>query len=490
MSAPDAVMSRQNAKLAVLVLVPVLIIAAMAIRTVVLDRAAAESMAAKAFHEVLKAHAARLGAGIERFAADNLKIVSRYLAASDDPVMALRGIMHESSPAFAALFDDTGRIFPPEDDTAQLWQERRALSHLNPAVASASKLTDANGTGIAWGRLGDGATLVACEKSVASRTLCIAATQDEFRPVLERVFAKASEDLPYPVLLIDPWGSQQWPLEQATTQEPVTTHDLGNPLKGWKLRASVSATSGNAVLAIPAMVGLITAGWGVALVLLLRQQVEAARQYRTRAESAARLSHDLRTPIANLEIYVDLVGRHGRENESIRRCCEALQEEIARLAIIAERTLQRSRGKAPPASQGPLVSVDGVLGNLTVRYASLMASAGCSLAFEPGAPSALVDDQTSLERIVINLFDNARLHAKGSRVTIATRQESDCIVLTICDDGERRVSQTTGNSERAGLGLKVVEEIALSRRGAFRASIDKAGSRFEISLPSKGAIEP
>lgn len=490
MSAPDVVMLRQYAKIAILVVIPFLIIVVMAVRTVVLDRVAAQSLATQAVHDVLKAHAAQLGAAIDRFASDKLKDVTAVLAASDDHVLVLRGIVHERSPAFATLFDDTRRIFPPEDDSAQLWQERRALTHLNTAIALARNRSDTDGAGTAWGRLADEPALVACERNGAARTLCIVATQDELQAMFDRIFEKASGSLPQPALLIDPWGYQQWPLQATKTEEPATTLDLAGPLMGWKIRANVNAKSGNTALVALAMVGLITAGWGVALVLLLRQQAEAARQHRARAESAARLSHDLRTPIANLAIYVDLIGRHGRENEAIIRCCEALKEEVARLAIIAERTLQRSRGHASPAVPGALVSVDHVITNLTDRYASLMASAGCSITFDAGAPEALVDDQTSLERIVINLFDNARLHASGAQVTVATRQVSDSILLTICDDGERQISPSREHTGSNGLGLKVVEELARSRGGAFLASIDKAGSRFEISLPAKGAITP
>lgn len=491
MLAPDAGTPRQKAKVAVLLVLPILIIIVMAVRTVMLDRAAAQTRATDAVQHVLKAYAAQLGAAIARLTADKLKDVSANLAGTNDPVLALRGFVHVRRPAFATLFSDTQRIFPPEDDAAQLWQERRALIDLGAAIDSARQDADLNGAGTAWGQLAHAVALVTCEKSGTTRTLCVAVTQDEFQSIFDGIFESRSLSLPQTLLLIDPWGVQRWPVRVVQTEEPAISLDLAAPLKGWKIRANVSANSGYAAVAISATVLLITAGWVVALVLLLRQQVEAARQHRARAESAARLSHDLRTPIANLAIYVDLVGRHGRENKAIIRCCEALTEEIARLAIIAERTLQRSRGQvAPLAERGMFVSVDKVVSNLTERYAPLMSRAGCSIRFEAGAPDALVDDQMSLERIVINLFDNARLHASGARVTVTTRQSCDRILLSICDDGAHRVSPTRDDVANNGLGLKVVEEIAHSRGGTFLASIDKAGSRFEISLPSMRVTTP
>lgn len=490
MSGPDGVMLRQNALAVILVTVPLLIITAMSIRTVVLDRAAAQSLATQAVRDVLDVHAAQLAGAIGRFSAKKLKDVNTKLSKSQDPLLFLRGIVHESSPAFASLFEDGRRIFPPEDAAAQLWQERRALSHLGTTLALARERSKTKSAGTAWGRLGEAAALVTCDDVGAGRTLCVVATQDELQATLDAILEKIRRSLPQPAVLIDPWGHQQWPLQTTATTEPSTTLDLAEPLESWKIRASVSATSGSAALLVAAMVVSITAGWGVALVLLLRQQVDAARQHRARAESTARLSHDLRTPIANLAIYVDLIDRHGHDNAAITRCCKALKEEVARLAIIAERTLQRSRGEAPPAEQGALVSVDWIVTNLTARYAPLMASAGCSISFDAGAPAAMVDDQTTLERIVINLLDNARLHASGAKVKVATQQASDGILLTICDDGVRENSQTHESSASNGLGLKVVEELARSRGGTFLASIDKAGSRFEISLPSKCAMTP
>ncbi len=478
---------RLNTLAIVLITLPLAIIIALAVRTIVIDKTASLSRAGEAAQQVAKSYAVQFDTALSQLVAERFKDVQRTLLSANDPVGFLRRIVYERSPLFAVLFQEHRRVFPPEEDYAVLLQERQILAQLDSALARARKTTTQQRQGHTWARLFDDPVLLTCTKFDTFRELCIVSSLDDLQQAIDTVLAGAGDEVGKPVELIDPWGQRQWPKESRQGIGVLAESlELTKVLSGWKIQVGLDTDTGSSALLIAAVVVPVAIGWGFALTMLMRYQNEVTRQHRVRAESAARLSHDLRTPIANLEIYVDLISRHGNDMNRIARYCKALEEEIARLAIIAETTLRRSRGLQPQPESGPLVDADDVIKSILLRYEPLMAKSGCSVTFDAGASAALVDDRSALERILINLIDNACSHAGGSNVKVETRNTADRIVLTMSDDGPRVPARPQKCAGAHGLGLKVVEELAKSRGGTFEAFIDSAGSRFEVCLPSIG----
>ncbi|MCH9806924.1 MAG: HAMP domain-containing histidine kinase [Alphaproteobacteria bacterium] len=451
------------------------------------DKAASQTLAGEAALQVARSFALQLETVIAPIVSKRFSELEASLSAADDYVGHLRRSTHERSPPFVALYENGQRLYPPVGDSALLFQERQYLVEIGPALKSALASSPGDNQPNIWVRVLGETHLLSCRRVGTSRILCIATTGDEFHSAIRNVFSGAMPVAGQTAELIDPWGNRHWPAEISEVIKGPAVHlDLAGVMAGWQMRVGINTTAGSIAPLITAIVIPVMIGWGLALIALFRYQAEVSRQHRLRAENAARLSHDLRTPIANLGLYVDLISRHEKENPSVVRCCSALEEEIERLAVIADNTVRHSRGLAMRVANGPLAAADQVIGGLLSRYEPLMAQSGCSLSFYGGAPTAMIKDRSGLERILVNLIDNARSHACGANVEVSTRPSPDGLVLVIVDDGARAASATQVCGGGYGLGLKVVQELAQSQGGTFKAVIGAEGSRFEVALPCEG----
>ena len=120
------------------------------------------------------------------------------------------------------------------------------------------------------------------------------------------------------------------------------------------------------------------------------------------------------------------------------------------------------------------------------------------------APVRVVGDPQQLARVVRNLVDNARRHARRE-IRLNCRTSSDGAVLEVADDGpgialldrqrifERFVrldTPRTRDSGGAGLGLAIVAEIVATHGGTIDVTdSDTGGARFVITLPVDGTCQ-
>ncbi|MFE2409221.1 ATP-binding protein [Kitasatospora sp. NPDC059408] len=209
------------------------------------------------------------------------------------------------------------------------------------------------------------------------------------------------------------------------------------------------------------------------------------------------VSHELRSPLATLRTRLELSLAHPDRTDWPRTVADALEDtdELAGLVddllllarLDAHRPgresevdlaeLARTHGAVPSNSAAPVVLVDAP-GPATVR----------------GAPAHLV-------RVLTNLVDNARRHARAAvHVRVAT--EDGSITLEVADDGpgippadrERvfeRFTQLDAARTRgcggAGLGLAIARSIATTHHGTLTAEAPAGtvpGARLVLRLPA------
>ena len=109
-------------------------------------------------------------------------------------------------------------------------------------------------------------------------------------------------------------------------------------------------------------------------------------------------------------------------------------------------------------------------------------------------------DATALERLALNLVDNAIKYNKpGGWVEVRLERAADAVVLEVADGGvgipaeelrrvfERfyRVDKARGRAEGgSGIGLAIVKHVAENHGGRVEVeSTPGAGSRFRVRLP-------
>jgi signal transduction histidine kinase len=185
-------------------------------------------------------------------------------------------------------------------------------------------------------------------------------------------------------------------------------------------------------------------------------------------------SHELRTPLTALRGNVEHLARHGASPELIAD----LQDDADRLARLADDLLAVSREETAPPPDGE-VRLDEIARRFAAGDVDVRAE-----------PAFVLAEESSLERAVSNLVENARRHGPpGGRVTVTAAADGGWARLSVEDEGpgpaepEQAFERFWRGSSRAsgsGLGLAIVR--ATAERHGGRATV--AGSRFTIELPA------
>jgi two-component system phosphate regulon sensor histidine kinase PhoR len=244
---------------------------------------------------------------------------------------------------------------------------------------------------------------------------------------------------------------------------------------------------------------------GVTIVVVA--SVKERRLAALKSDFVANVSHELKTPLALVRMFGEMLlsGRVPSE-EKRRQYLSIMVSESERLTALIENVLDFAkveRGKAAyefaPGHVGEVVSraVD------IYRYRAEREGMEVGLQVEDGLPLASLDGR-ALELAIINLLDNALKYAKeGGRVDVSVGRAGRWVMVRVADRGpgidaedqdrifERFVRGRHAGETRArgsGIGLALVKHIAESHGGRVRVkspvTADGRGSAFEISIPA------
>lgn len=235
--------------------------------------------------------------------------------------------------------------------------------------------------------------------------------------------------------------------------------------------------------------------------MLTRLETAVERQRRFVADA----SHELRSPLSVMraDLEVDLAHPDGADWRRTER--EVLAESM-RLERLVDDLLVLARADAGSLTV-PEVPVD--LDEIVIEEAARLRGRHPRDADDTGA--VIVDvagvsggqtrgDASSLRRVVRNLLDNARDHARA-RVEVELGEFDGMVVLVVADDGP---GVESGERERiferfsrldearararggAGLGLAIVREVVGAHGGDVRLEDSAVGARFVVTLPTSG----
>ena len=202
-----------------------------------------------------------------------------------------------------------------------------------------------------------------------------------------------------------------------------------------------------------------------------------------RALLLAGISHDLRTPLTRLRLEIEM----SAPDEDTRN---AMSHDIEQMDAIIAQFLDYARPAAEDQSFAPIDLAELVRASFPEGS---VAGVHLQLALDSTPP--VPGHATELRRLLDNLVENARRYARhedgrAPTVHISLRREADGVLLEVRDDGpgvpadqlERlkrpftRLDTARGQASGAGLGLAIVERIAL-----------RHGARFELnSAPGQG----
>ena len=212
-------------------------------------------------------------------------------------------------------------------------------------------------------------------------------------------------------------------------------------------------------------------------------------------------SHELRSPIANIKTELE-VALHRPDRAEWRKVASevlAQDERMARLVesllILARSDEGRISATSPPTSSDLAAVVQPVV---DAAGAESGRQCGPEVAFD-GVSVPVAVPAVYIERLVVNLVENARRHAT-SRVDVRVRSEGGCALLEVRDDGpgvapedrerifERfvRLDEARDRTQGGfGLGLAIVADLCR----AFGGSVE-VGDAYPDGVPGVVASTP
>ena len=202
------------------------------------------------------------------------------------------------------------------------------------------------------------------------------------------------------------------------------------------------------------------ATFAAGLVLLFVMRAE--KLARERSQFAAAAAHELRTPLAGLQLYGDMIadglGDPGKLHDYARR----MSEDAARLGRVVSNMLgfsQLERGNLSVEAQvGPLGEI---LREIAERARPALDRAGAALDVDVASELRARFDRDALERIVGNLLDNAERYARSA--------DDRTIRLAALDRGDHRRGHRPGSRSRHRRQDEAVPRV-LARRARQRQS--------------------
>ena len=212
------------------------------------------------------------------------------------------------------------------------------------------------------------------------------------------------------------------------------------------------------------------------------------------------ISHQTRTPVANLQLYAQLLAEQPLGPEG-RACAEAIEMQAQKLQSLIEALVKTSRLESGVLALHP---APGELAPMAERaaaqYAPKAAAKGLSLTVGPAAGSAVFDPKWT-EEALCNLLDNAvKYTPAGGAVTVSVQVYELFAAVRVRDTGpgipEDEQARIFGRFYRApaayqaegvGIGLYLARQIAAGQGGYLKVeSVPGAGSTFSLYLPREG----
>jgi signal transduction histidine kinase len=230
----------------------------------------------------------------------------------------------------------------------------------------------------------------------------------------------------------------------------------------------------------------------------------AERLARERSQFAAAAAHELRTPLAGLQLYGDMLADGLGDPGKIRDYARRMSEEASRLGRVVANVLGFSQLERGNLTVDPQVGALGeVLRELADRAEPALDRAGATLALDVAPELTARFDRDALARIVGNLLDNAEKYSRGAgdrTISLAARVAGPAVEVVVSDRGpgiapsaRARLFQPFARGVSAdgpaglGLGLALSQSLARAMGGelAFRAE-PGGGAAFVLTLARAG----
>jgi signal transduction histidine kinase len=228
-------------------------------------------------------------------------------------------------------------------------------------------------------------------------------------------------------------------------------------------------------------------------------ELVVAERMATVGKLSLKVAHEVRNPIAAIELNAELVGdlvkeRGGADMEEAATLVTAIREQVNALDAITEEYLAFARFPRPQYDEDSVNEMVAALVEFVRPVAARQGSTVEATTDQTVPPMAI--DRTLLRQSILNLVKNGlEALGRGGKLTVSTRRVDDHVEIAIQDTGAGIASDVgkrlfeqffTTKPQGTGLGLYISRQIIEEHGGTLRwESAPGAGTTFTATLPIK-----
>ncbi len=230
-----------------------------------------------------------------------------------------------------------------------------------------------------------------------------------------------------------------------------------------------------------------------------------ARLNRLQSNFVSSVSHELKSPLASIQLYLETMKLQKVSPEEARDFVDIMLTDTERLSGLIDNILEAS-GADPKGLKLHFQSVElkPFLNEVMEGHQRRFAEKKIEAKLEVQECPPLQLDKRAMKMVFNNLIGNAlRYSAEGGSITIRVKENGKFCDIEIIDSGiglsdkdckkvfgkfYRVQNKETQNIEGAGLGLYLTREIVKNHKGKIKASSEGRGkgTTFTVSLPMNG----
>jgi signal transduction histidine kinase len=233
-----------------------------------------------------------------------------------------------------------------------------------------------------------------------------------------------------------------------------------------------------------------------------QQELLVAERMATVGRLSLRVAHEVRNPIAaielNAELLQDIVRNHsGTDMDEATGLVAAIRDQVNTLDALTEEYLAFARFPKPHFEDE---SINHLLEELAAFVRPVATRQGLTIrvATDPGVPMMEID-RALLRQAIHNLVKNAmEALSRGGVLTIESRCDGEAVVIAVSDTGGGITSEVAGRlfepffttkPQGTGLGLSITRQIIEEHGGELAwHNREGAGATFTIRLPIKRPV--